>query len=310
MNTNRRKFIQQSAAATTAAFIHPLLQNISDEKILSPATPGYELIVLATDWGFNGNRDAFCAAAKKEGYDGIEVWWPDDAKAQDELFTALDKHGLKVGFLCGGWQENPKEHLESFTKFTTDAATNKRKKPLYINCHSGRDFFSIAQNRPFIQHTDKLSRESGVPVYHETHRGRILFAAHITKQYLELEPSLRLTLDISHWCNVHESMLEDQAATLQQALARTGHIHARIGHPEGPQVNDPRAPEWAVTIQKHIEWWDVVVKDKRAKGEPMTFLTEFGPADYMPTLPYTKREVADQWAINVHMMQLLRKRYS
>ena len=38
-------------------------------------------------------------------------------------------------------------------------------------------------------------------------------------------------------------------------------------------------------------------------------LTEFGPPHYLPALPYTQQPVADQWAINVHMMQLLRKRY-
>jgi hypothetical protein len=26
-------------------------------------------------------------------------------------------------------------------------------------------------------------------------------------------------------------------------------------------------------------------------------------------MPYTRKPLADQWAINVHMMQLLRKRY-
>jgi hypothetical protein len=41
----------------------------------------------------------------------------------------------------------------------------------------------------------------------------------------------------------------------------------------------------------------------------MTILTEFGPPDYMPTTPYTRQPLADQWAINVHMMHLLRKRY-
>jgi hypothetical protein len=29
----------------------------------------------------------------------------------------------------------------------------------------------------------------------------------------------------------------------------------------------------------------------------------------MPTTPYTRQPLADQWAINVYMMQLLRKRY-
>ena len=42
----------------------------------------------------------------------------------------------------------------------------------------------------------------------------------------------------------------------------------------------------------------------------VTILTEFGPPDYMPTLPYTRQAIANQWDINVYMMQILRKRYS
>jgi hypothetical protein len=88
------------------------------------------------------------------------------------------------------------------------------------------------------------------------------------------------------------------------------HIHARIGHPEGPQVNDPRAPEWDEAMKAHIAWWDKVIARKKKNGERMTILTEFGPPTYMPTLPYTQQPLANQWDINVHMMKLLRKRYS
>jgi len=158
--------------------------------------------------------------------------------------------------------------------------------------------------------SEKVSRETGVPIYHETHRGRILFAANIARPFIEKIPSLRLTLDISHWCNVHESYLDDQEETVALALSRTDHIHARVGHPEGPQVSDPRAPEWNTALQKHFAWWDKVVERKKKEGKRITFLTEFGPPDYMPTLPYTRQAVADQWAINVYMMEVLRKRYA
>jgi hypothetical protein len=138
----------------------------------------------------------------------------------------------------------------------------------------------------------------------------MLFAAPVARHYLETIPDLRLTFDVSHWCNVSESLLQDQAATVALALSRVDHIHARIGHPEGPQVNDPRAPEWEQAVKAHFAWWDEVIQRKKANGEVMTILTEFGPPDYMPTLPYTREPLADQWAINVHMMELLRKRYA
>jgi hypothetical protein len=105
-------------------------------------------------------------------------------------------------------------------------------------------------------------------------------------------------------------MLHDQTETVNLALQRTDHIHARVGHPEGPQVNDPRAPEWTDILKTHLTWWDKVVEMKAAANQPLTFLTEFGPPDYMPTLPYTRQPLADLWSINVHMMHLLRKRYS
>jgi len=109
---------------------------------------------------------------------------------------------------------------------------------------------------------------------------------------------------------VHESLLADQQETLSQALNRVDHIHARIGHPEGPQVNDPRAPEWNDAVQAHFAWWDTVVTRKKNEGKLMTFLTEFGPVDYMPALPFTRQPVADQWEINKHMLDTLRARYS
>jgi hypothetical protein len=52
------------------------------------------------------------------------------------------------------------------------------------------------------------------------------------------------------------------------------------------------------------------VERKKKEGKTMTFLTEFGPVDYMPALPYTRQPLANQWEINKHMMNTLRKRYA
>lgn len=310
MDQNRRNFLKTSSAAAMAGIFFPAAASITKPAALNvPAKSGFRLVVMATNWGFNGSTDAFCAAAKKEGYDGIEVWWPAEAAQQKELFDALKKYDLQVGFLCGGSQADPKEHLGSFKKSATAAAGNGVQKPVYINCHSGRDHFSYEENKAFIDFTGALAVQTGITICHETHRSRMLFAAHIARTFLEKNPSLKLTLDISHWCNVHESMLGDQQEAVARALERTAHIHARIGYPEGPQVNDPRAPEWAAVVKQHFDWWDVVAAQKRNRGEVMTVLTEFGPPGYMPVLPYTQQPLADQWAINVHMMKTLRQRY-
>jgi len=189
------------------------------------------------------------------------------------------------------------------------AANNKVQKPLYINCHSGKDYFTFEQGKAFVEHTTSLTKSTGIKICHETHRSRLMYAAPIARQYLENIPELRFTFDVSHWCNVHESLLADQQDTIDLVLPRVDHVHARIGHQEGPQVNDPRAPEWEDAVKAHFAWWDKIVELKKQKGDTLTVLTEFGPPTYMPTLPYTQQPLADQWAINVYMMKLFRQRY-
>ncbi len=311
MKQDRRKFIKNSAAAASALYLSSLEPFYLSKKTEFSMNKNYKLTIMATSWGFDASMDEFCAKVKKEGYDGVELWWPtDNKKAQDEIFTALKKYNLEIGFLCGGAQRDPQEHLEFYKKMIDAAAKQQVQRPLYINNHSGRDHYSFEQNNKFIEHTTALAKETGISIVHETHRSRMLFAAHVTKEFIEKIPELRINLDISHWCNVHESLLSDQTAAVQLALDRADLIHARIGHPEGPQVNDPRAPEWENVVKQHFEWWDIVVERKKKNGERMVFLTEFGPPDYMPTMAYTRQPLADQWAINVHMMNLLRKRYS
>jgi len=304
---NRRNFIGTSLSS---AGVLAGLENVAKENVAPFQFENkFSLKVFGTNWGFVGTTDQFCAAIKKEGYDGTEMWWPGSKERQAELLAALKKYNLEVGFLCGSGERGYTAHLDAFKKQIDAATTTFGQKPLYINCHSGKDHFTYEQNKALIDYTTEAVAKNGVPIYHETHRGRMLFAAHIARNFIEKNPALRLTLDISHWCNVHESLLQDQEETVKLALSRVGHIHSRIGHEEGPQVNDPRAPEWEAAVKAHLAWWDIVVEHKVKSGETLTVLTEFGPPNYLATLPYTNQPVADQWAINVHMMKLLRKRY-
>jgi hypothetical protein len=129
-----------------------------------------------------------------------------DEKA--EITSGFKHHGLLV--IGQHWQTVEsdfevhkqvfKQHLYSLTEL----------KPLFINSQTGKDYFTVEQNLALIQTADEISRETGVAIIHETHRGKWSFAAHITQKYLQQAPQIRLTLDLSHWCNVAESLLEDQ----------------------------------------------------------------------------------------------------
>lgn len=299
MPSTRRQFLAQASLLTAT------LDGFAS-RLPMPAA-GYSVKLFATNWGFLGTMDDFCRKARETGYDGIEVWLPSNPDDRPALLDTVQRHGLSLGLLCGSGAKEPGKHYEQFTKAVSEAVA---LKPLYINCHSGKDFHSFERNKACMEYTVDLSKRSGIPILHETHRGRALFAAHITRGFVEKMPDLRLTLDISHWCNVHESLLADQQDTLDIILPRVDHIHARVGHPEGPQVSDPRAPEWKGALEAHLSWWDRIASQKRTEGRMLTILTEFGPPDYMPTLPYTRQPVGDQWDINAYMRQWLRKRYA
>lgn len=259
-----------------------------------------------TDWGRQISWDAFCEKTKADGYDGLETWFPSDEKSQQELKAALKKYGLKVGFLNGTNKSLPfKESLKSYSEhFKTLIAW----KPAYINCHTGNDFYSFEQNKAFIEAANKIARENNIPIYHETHRGRFSYNLPDTKKYIQAIPELKMTLDISHWMVVHESLLQNQNEELEEVLDRSYHIHARVGHAEGPQVNDPKAPEWKKAVDRHVDIWEKIIREKWKTSSTYTITTEFGPADYMPTLPYTRVPVADQWKANLYMMKALKER--
>ena len=54
-------------------------------------------------------------------------------------------------------------------------------------------------------------------------------------------------------------LLEGQEQTLQTAINRTEHIHARVGFAEGPQISDPRSPEWVTEMSAFTSWWQRIV---------------------------------------------------
>jgi sugar phosphate isomerase/epimerase len=302
---NRRDFIN-IGTATGSLLLLDNLQTMARPLTETRSTAGFQLLIFATNWGYTGSWEQFCSKIKSDGYDGAEIWFPNEQE-RTEVLAAFKKHGLQYGFLVGSGDSQYQNNYQQFKKSLEGAVTFN---PVYINCHSGKDFFSFDENKTFIELTTKASKESGVPIYHETHRSRILYSAPVARQYMEKLPDLRITFDVSHWCNVHESLLADQTETIAMALERVGHIHARIGHPEGPQVNDPRAPEWKNAVDAHFAWWDQVVKKKKQEGKRLTFLTEFGPVDYLPALPYTRQPLANQWEINLHMLKTLRSRYA
>jgi len=265
---------------------------------------------FCTRWGQeNVPWPEFCKKVKDAGFDGVETTLPADSKALDIILTQLDKTGLKL--IGVQWDTGTPDFDEHYQEYAVRLRHAAAGKPVFITSHTGKDHFSFEQNAALIQLASEISAETGTKIIHETHRGKFSFAAHITKNYVEQIPGLRLTLDVSHWFTVAESYLTDQQEALEAAIQRTDHIHARIGYLNGPQVTDPRSSEWSDVVEKHLDIWRRVIalKQKNGIGE-LTFTTEFGPFPYMQLQPFTGKPLADQWEINEHMLSLLKSTFT
>jgi sugar phosphate isomerase/epimerase len=265
-----------------------------------------EVFFFQTNWGFNEQIETFVKKAKSSGYDGVEIWAPKDSIKQIEISNILNNYNMKVIFLCGS---NPsltfKKSLDEYEKYLKNTL---ELRPIAVNSHTGSDFYNFNQNMAFLELAEKLSNEYKIPVYHETHRGRFSYSIPETIRYLEKKETLNLTLDISHWIVVHESLLDNREEFLKKIIQRSNHIHARVGFEEGPQINDPSAPEWEKVIERHLDIWEAVIQKTWNENKSATITTEFGPPGYMPTLPFTQKPVSDQWKANVFIMNKLKKR--
>jgi sugar phosphate isomerase/epimerase len=250
----------------------------------------------------------FLKKVKLSGFDGVEFSLPMDNGEREDMISAIRQEDLL--FIGQHWETITVDFMEHKKEYLDRLYNLASGKPLLIDSQTGKDFFTFEQNMELIRSATDFTSETGIQVAHETHRGKFSFAAHITKLFLESYPGLRICADFSHWCNVAESLLEDQSEAMDLAIARTDHIHARVGFQEGPQIPDPRAPEWRKVLGRHMSWWDRIIR--RATDENREFFTitpEFGPYPYMTILPHTRKPISNQWDINVSMMQLLKERY-
>jgi len=115
MKLNRRQFIAASTATGTGLLLSSM-ESFAN-PIMTNNQSGYSLLIFATNWGFSGSWDEFALKVKQAGYDGMEIWWPGDEKDRNELFAALDKHKLKIGFLVGGGDKDFQKHLAQFQQY-------------------------------------------------------------------------------------------------------------------------------------------------------------------------------------------------
>lgn len=264
-----------------------------------------KILFFQTDWGNTLPMDAFLAKAKAAGYDGVELWMPAGEDKKKSLKEGLKKYELEVIFLHGTARNLPFE--EALRVYEQGLQEILAWKPIKVNSHTGNDFWTSEQNLAFIALGDRYAKQIGIPVLHETHRGRFSYTLPEAVAMLRKFPNLKYTLDVSHWMVVHERLLTESDPLLQEIFPSVDHIQARVGFAEGPQVPNPAAPEWKNEVKAHLDIWEKIIRSQT--GKVFTVTTEFGPPPYMATVPFTNQPLADQWEANVWIRNALKSRF-
>lgn len=271
-------------------------------------------LLLFSLWGFAGDLEAAITTARDQGFDGLEgnLHHPAvRALPADALKAALQAAGLELvlELLTGGdyvpdlaW--TPEQHLDDLA---AQLACAPALAPLRVTVLTGSDSWPWTVQRPFWGQALALAEASGLPVSFETHRSRSFYSPWLLEPYLQAFPGLRLTADLSHWCAVAERLMTPELEPVRAMAARVDHIHARVGHAQGPSVGHPFAPEWAEALEAHRRCWQLFAGKRSAASQgPFTITPEFGPDGYLPQLPFTRQPVADLLEINAAMAHWLR----
>ena len=259
-------------------------------------------------WGSNDiPLKQFFRKISEAGFHGVEMNIPFEKDYCNELKLLLNEFELLL--IAQQWlppvDETASEYVLRMEKYLFHLASFQ---PLFINSHTGKDFYSFEENCEIFEAAEKIADNTGVKIIHETHRGRALFSTYTTKQYFKQFPQLRINADFSHWCCVSESLLQEQHQFMDMACKRADYIHARVGHEQGPQVNHPEWDENKEALKQHLGWWKEIIENAKNAGQSiLPICTEFGPKPYLHYQSEKNIDGDAQWELNLLMRNIVKK---
>ena len=271
------------------------------------------MLLFKTLWGWQDSLANACIRSQFDGFDGLEINLDHPALValQTSEIRRLLQHSQQVLIIeiatGGGYTPSldwsPDDHLAQLSE---DLLRAVRLNPLKINLITGSDSWSESHQDSFLEAALDQIEACLIPVTLETHRSRSLFDPWRLSALVAKHPRLRLTADLSHWCAVTERLMTPDLAPVQAMAGRVDHIHARVGHTQGPSVSHPFAPEWAEALEAHRLCWQFFLDRSVHLDQPITITPEFGPDGYMPLHPFSAIPLSDVQFLNAEMASWLR----
>lgn len=206
----------------------------------------------------------------------------------------MERHGFSFGLeTFPASARDLREALERASDFNV----------LYANAQVKDAFTTGSEAVELIQSLYEEAARYDMPLFVETHRGRITQDLIRTTGYIQAIPQLALTIDLSHYVLAGELSAFDQAQPyFDQLLQRTASIHGRVTNGQQIQIDIGKNADHPM-VPHFKNWWKSGMRSwlsQARQGDVLPFVCEIGhhyavTPDFMPSV-LSETEISERWA--------------
>jgi hypothetical protein len=256
-----------------------------------------QLHILQSIWGMDRRQsdgrewslaERF-AMIREAGFDGISHHFHTAAEVEAWIDEALD-HGFVIEGQCfPRTVDELRPVLELASRYGIHHLTIQADVRPY----------GVEGCIPILDGWRRMARAAGVPVYVETHRGRMTTDLLLTHHILDRIPDLELVADLSHYVVGQEIELPvspRHAVLLERILDSACGFHGRVASSEQVQL-ELSFPCHAPWVEQFMAWWAYGLRSWRQRAAPddsLTFTCELGPKPYAISGP-DGNDLSDRW---------------
>lgn len=179
----------------------------------------------------------------------------------------------------------------------------------HLNVQIAGPMDRVADAVRLVETMERVREQAGLPIFYETHRGRLTQDLPFFLRMLDALPGLPLTGDLCHYVVAGEWDLPLDAgkqAAIDRVLRQARAFHGRVA--TAHQVQAPIGGHHQLWLDLFLGWWKQGFDHWRAQagaGDTLSFMVELGPPPYA-VVDVRGRELTDRWQEAQRLKDLVR----